>query len=99
MRYAEKARISLTTSLEKREGEVSYYECEVRCLGDAPAYFVNIRDKNMAYAILADDQYFTLLPGEARKVKIMLRERTGLFFERPDKMPELYAYAINGGEK
>lgn len=99
MREAAAAKLSLEYTLTSREGEISYYVCGVKNESDVPAYFVNIRDKNMGYAILADDQYFTLLPHESRNLAFMLRARTGLFFDAPDKAPELIARAINGGEK
>ena len=99
MREAAAAKLSLEYTLTSREGEISYYVCEVKNNSNVPAFFVNIRDKNMGYAILADDQYFTLLPRESRRLTFMLRARTGLFFDAPDKAPELIAHAINGGEK
>jgi hypothetical protein len=49
----------------------------------------------MGYAILANDQYFTLLPGECRRVEMTVRIRTGIFFEKLLKAPNFALKAIN----
>jgi beta-mannosidase len=95
MRDAARAELSLKVSEPRVDGELSYYEAEVRNTGGTPAYFVNVRDRNLGYAILADDQYFTLLAGEARTVKMTVRERTGLFFDKPIEKPEFILSALN----
>jgi beta-mannosidase len=95
MRGAKETSLALTVSDRGFDGEHSLYTYEVKNVGKAPAFFVNLRDKNLGYAILANDQYFTLLPGEVRKVEITLNKRTGIFFDKPVLSPEIVARALN----
>ena len=95
MREAKSASLELSVSAPALDGELSHYICEVKNVSSVPTYFVNIRDENMGCAILANDQYFTLLPGECRRVEMTVRIRTGIFFEKPLKAPNFVAKAIN----
>lgn len=80
-----------------------FNECEgvIKCSaalknnGNNPAYFVYPKDKNLNYAILADDAYFTLLPGEERTVNLTVRKRLGLFFEKVNTEPEIIFDYLN----
>jgi len=85
------------------------YQCETICEadsemvvtakvkneGDVPAYFVRPGDINHAYAVIADDAYFTLLPGEERTVTLKLRKCLGFFFELPQENAEITFACIN----
>ena len=45
--------------------------------------------------MLCDDLYFTLMPGESRKIKAILKKRCGLFFDEVTTPPEITASALN----
>jgi len=91
----EKCELALTVGEMTSENELSYVDLEVKNTGKYPAYFVKVADKNMGYAILCDDLYFTLMPGESRKIKATMKKRCGLFFGDVDTLPEIIVSAIN----
>ena len=80
----------------RTEGGLSFVEAEVKNEGDAPAFFVYPYDSTEGCAILASDAYFTLLPGESRRVALTLKGQCGLFFEHPKVSPEIAFGALNG---
>lgn len=94
-RTLEKGSASLKLGELREENGIFYTEALVENSSDVPLYFVNLFDKSMGYALLCDDSYFTLLPGESRKIKITMRKRCGIFFDGVDTIPEIELRAIN----
>lgn len=94
-RNFEKSEISYTVDRLIEENGVLNTTAIIRNIGKYPAYFVYPADKNKGYAILCDDAYFTLLPGECREIKMFLRKRCGLFFDKVEALPEIEFKALN----
>lgn len=89
------ASLSWEISNLKADGDITECVAAVKNTASVPAYFVNARDKNAAYAILAEDAFFTLLPNEQRTVKLTLRPRLGLFFDAPATAPDIEFALLN----
>lgn len=75
--------------------EIMTLQAIVKNTGSAAALFVHPFDKTGQYAILSEDAYFTLLPGEEKTIALTLRKRLGLFFERKDVRPEIIFEGLN----
>jgi beta-mannosidase len=91
----EKTKVSLSIVKENKKGNLTHIEAVIKNAGKAPAYFVNLYDKTMGHALLCSDSYFTLLPGESRRVEITVKKRCGLFFEPVLEEPELDLRGLN----
>ncbi len=76
-------------------GEVSEYVATVKNMSDVPAYFVSPYDATRKCAVLAEDGYFTLLPNEERSLRLTVRPRLGLFFEKPNAEMQLAFKLLN----
>ena len=63
--------------------------------GTSPALFVHPKEVTMEYALLCDDAYLTLLPGEEREIRMTLKKRCGLFFEHKDTPPLFKICTLN----
>jgi len=94
-REVEKGTASLKLGEFTENNGILYAEAVIENVGACPLYFVNLFDKSMGYALMCDDSYFTLLPGEMRKIKITMRKRCGLFFDGVDTQPEIELRALN----
>ncbi len=84
-----KCHISYKIEEKGRDGVYVLYDAKVENTGDTPAYFVRPKDVNGDYAVLADDAYFTLLPGEEKMVSLTVRENLGLFFDKAKNAPDI----------
>ncbi len=88
-----KAELQYSFDETERDGAYIRLSARVKNTSGVPAYFVHPEDETLGYAILAEDAYFTLLPGEEKKIALTLRPRLGLFFGKPTEPPKLtFAY-------
>ena len=94
-RSFKKTDVKLSLGKIRTDGDISYVDAEAVNIGDSVAYFVHPIDENMEYAMLCDDAYFQLLPGECRKIKIMMKKRCGLFFDKTENAPRIILHALN----
>ena len=94
-RNYKKCNLSYEITEEKTDGVHTTYVAKVKNDGDYPAYFVYPADVNGDYAILADDAYFSLLPGEKKELCLTVRKRLGLFFDEPDGEANIIFKSIN----
>lgn len=88
-KHFQKAQIKAEIISEKISGNERKYEVAIENISDAPAYFINPKDKTMSNALLCEDAFFTLLPGESRKINISAYPVQGFFFDIENKKPEL----------
>ena len=91
-----KAELQVFFGKEERNGELIKLSAKVKNISSHPAYFVYPKDETLGYAILADDAYFTLLPGEERSVNMIMRPCIGLFFEKTSEKARLSFRTLNG---
>ena len=91
-----KCSVSFEVKEEAKDGDCMHYRAKVENTGNTPAYFVRPKDANGEWAILANDAYFTLLPGQKKEVSLVARKNLGLFFDKTKEAPDIVFECING---
>lgn len=90
-----KAIVEASVISQETCGKERKYAIKLENTSPSPAYFVHPVDASNSNAILCDDAFFTLMPGEIKVINIWANPMPGLFFEIDAQQPQFEFEFLN----